>query len=668
MLQPRPLVFALALALTAGLAAPASQAAKATKAKQAATAQACTDFYASENAGWLKAHPMPEAGAVSALGELTASAQQQQRELLDAAMSAPKNDVQKLLGDFWASGLDDAAIDHDAAAPIAPLLKRVDAIRKSSDVAAAIAALHQVGIPVAFHFGADVDLQNLSRHLGYFNQGGIGLPDPAYYTRHDADTKALVERYTDYIRDVLRLEGVARKDLETQTALALDMERRIAELARPLQALRDPRSTYHPVPTKALGKQYKHLQLDQFLKAQGVDDATVSLANPDMFEKLDKLVASVKPSQWQAYLRWRIGDSMAPYLSKSWRDASFEFRGKVLLGLTDAPPRRQQVLDAINLAAGPMLGREYAATYLSTETHDHAVQIAKEVLATLAQNINQGSLFTGTAKAEALKKLAQLRIEVGEPQDDLDFSIQPMGRTSFGSNMLIASTWRHAQEMKRIGKSNATRRWDVLPQQPALAYDLAHNRLIVTAAMLQAPVLAPDMSTGAQYGAFGALVGHELTHAIDDSGRHVDADNNVRDWWTATDTAHWAALANNVSAHYAGAAYPGLTGVTLNAQQTQAENIADVSGLELAQAAFATAQPKASSTVERAFYAGWARLWAQQVATAEATRRAAQDVRAPGPLRTNIPAKQQAAFGAAFGCKAGSPMLPAAAKRIRIYD
>lgn len=232
---PRPLAIALVIALAAGLASPAGMAAKKKPAqKKAATPPACTDFYAEANKGWLAANPMPTSGAISALGQLTARAQQQQRDLLDGAMNAPQNNVQKLLGDFWASGLDEAAVERDGAAPVAPLLKRIDSIRKPKDIAPAIAALHHVGIPVAFHFGADIDLRDLDRHLGYFSQGGLGLPDPAYYTRQDADTKALVARYADYIRKILALTGVAQQDIETQTALVLDLEKRIASLARPL--------------------------------------------------------------------------------------------------------------------------------------------------------------------------------------------------------------------------------------------------------------------------------------------------------------------------------------------------------------------------------------------------------------------------------------------------
>ena len=666
---PRPLAIALVIAIAAGLASPAGVAAKKKPAqKKAATPPACTDFYADANKSWLTANPMPSSGAISALGQLTARAQQQQRDLLDAAMASPQNNVQKLLGDFWASGLDEAAVERDGAAPVAPLLKRIDSIRKPKDIAPAIAALHQVGIPVAFHFGADIDLRDLDRHLGYFGQGGLGLPDPAYYTRSDADTKALLARYADYIRKILALTGVAQQDIETQTALVLDLEKRIAATARPLVDLRDPRNNFAPVATAGLAKQYRNLQLDAFLKVQGVDDDTVSLANPVMFAQLDALVGTLKPSQWQAYLRWRVGDAMAPYLSKSWREAAFGFRGKVLLGQGEPAPRWQQTLDAINLAAGPMLGREYAATHLSDATRKQAEAVADQVRDALVQQVGSSKLLGEAAKDEARKKLERLRIEIGTPRYDLDYTVQPMGRGSFGGNMLIASTWRHRQEMKRIGKGNANRRWDVLPQQPALAYDLAHNRLIVTAAMLQAPVLDMAMPVDAQYGAFGALVGHELSHAIDGRGRHIDAKGEIRDWWGPAEATGWDALAQKVTTLYAGLPYPGLANTKVDGALTRDENLADLAGLELAHAALLAARPTGGATADKAFYTGWAQLWAQQVTRDEAEIRARQDVRAPGPWRANAPVTQQAAFGAAYTCKAGMPMQAKPEQRVVVCN
>ncbi|MGO4550363.1 M13 family metallopeptidase [Lysobacter sp. 2RAF19] len=655
-----PLALALSFVLIAGMAssdAIAAKKKKSAKPKEPAAPTACTDFYSVASADWAKAHPVPATGSVSAMGELAERSLQQQRDLLDAAMQSPQGNVQKLLGDFWASGLDEAAVERDGANPVAPLLSRIDGIRKAKDVAPAIAALHQVGIPVVFNFGADIDLHDLSRHIGYFSQGGLGLPDPAFYTRGDADTKAVMSRYEDYVKKILTLSGTPADRLAADAKAVIDLETRIAQASKPIVSLRDVQGNYAPVAVKDIAKTYKRLQLAEFLKAQGVTDDTVSIANPQLFAQLDTLVGGLPPSQWQAYLRFQVGNAMAPYLAKAWRDAEFEFRGRVLRSQSTPPERWRVVLDAINTAAGPMLGHEYAARYVPAATKARAEQIATDVRAALGRAVDRSPWMGATAKTEAKAKLDALKIEIGTPRRDLDYSVQPMGRGSFGGNMLIASTWRHREEMKRIGRGNADRRWDVLPQQPTLAYDIAQNRLIVTAAMLQAPVLDMSADPAAQYGAFGGLVGLELGHAVDNKGRFVDAKDTVRDWWTPAENDAWNAIGQKVTAQYGQFEDPALPGIKLNAAQSLNANVADQSGVELAWDAWRNGNATADATAQKAFFQGWANLWAQQTSAQEATARAATSVHAPGKWRVNGPLMNLPAFGEAYTCKAGSAMV-----------
>jgi len=666
----RPLALALGFSLLWLLSTPDADAARRKKAatpRTPAVSAACTNFYEDANASWLKANPAPQAGAVTALGQLSEHALQQQRELLDASKNSPQGNVQKLLGDFWASGLDEAAVEKDGANPIAPLLSRIDAIKKAKDVPASIAALHQIGIPVGFNFGPDVDLKALDRHIGYFMQGGMGLPDPAFYIRTDADTQALMGRYRTYVKQMLALTGTPADKLDTDAASVLQIETALARSAQSLQGINNPFNNYAPIATKELTRQYKNLRLSDFLDAQGVKDDLVSMADPAMFKQLDSMIVSIKPEQWKAYLRWRVGDAMAPYLSKSFRDAEYQFRGRLLRGDAVPPQRWQQVLDAINVAAGPMLGREYVSRYLSDDTRRQAEAIADQVRDAQLAALERTGWGNGTVMAEAKAKLAAMKIEVGAPHRDLDFTVQPMGRGSFGGNMLIASTWRHHEEMKRIGKGNADRRWDVLPQQPAVSYDIAQNRLIVTAAVLQAPVLNTNGTPAARYGAYGALVAHEITRAIDAKGSLVDAKGELRSWWTPAEKARWTMLIGKLTTQFSAYPYPGVPNAKVNGAQTAEENLADLAGVELAWQAFSKAQPAASDADKQGFFTAWARLWPQQFSPNEAVQRASADVHAPGQWRTNGPLSNLPEFGAAFNCKAGQPMQRVDAERISIW-
>ncbi|MGH8032046.1 MAG: M13 family metallopeptidase [Luteimonas sp.] len=667
----RPLALALIVSLLISLPAADADAQRKRKApakKGPPPVTACSDFYTFTNADWLTANTLVSgSGAISALAQLQAATQQQQLDLLNAAMQSPQNNVQTLLGDFWASGLDASAVEADATNPIAPLLARIDGIKRAKDIPPSIAALHQVGIPVAFNFTPDVDLADLGSHIGYLSQGGLGLTDPAYYTRTDADTRALLGRYLDYVQKMLALTGTPADQLAAQAQLVIDLETRIAQASKPVSLLRDPRANYALVPTATLGKTYKRLQLGDFIQAQGVSDDKVSLASPELFAQLDTLINGLKPEQWKAYLRFHVGDAMAPYLSKSFRDAEFEFRGRVLRGDTAQPTRQALVLTAINNAAGPMLGREYVGRYLPAATRSRAEAIANEVRDALGRGIDRSTWMSEPTKTQAKAKLAKLKIEIGAPKRDLDYTVQPMGRGSFGGNMLIASTWRHREEMKRIGRGNADRRWDVLPQQPALAYDIAQNRLIVTAAVLQPPVLDMSQDAASHYGTFGALVGHELGRSVDKKGKFVDAAGDLKSWWTPADDAAWDARIAPLSVQFGAYPYPGINDVRINGAQTLEENAADLAGLELAWDAFNTAQPAAVVTAKQFFFQGWARLWRQQLSTDVATRRVVTEVHAPGQWRVNGPLVNAPAFGEAFACKAGVAMQAQPAQQVAIW-
>ncbi|MEN1959571.1 M13 family metallopeptidase [Luteimonas sp. MJ246] len=661
-----PLAFALTASLLIGLASPDAEAQR-RAARAPAGPTACGDFDAFANQAWLAANPVPDAGAVSALGQLQARVLEQQRELLSTAMNAPQGPVQALLGDFWASGLDQAAVEADGARPIAPLLDRINGIKRAKDIPPAIAALHQVGVPVVFNFSADLDLADLDRHIGYFAQGGTGLPDPAYYTREDADSRALLGLYNSYVQKILALTGTAEADLATEAQAVIDIETRIARASLPVASLRDPRQNYALVPTEGLDKAYKRLRLSEFLAAQGVADDSVSIANPELFTALDGIVGSLKPAQWKTYLRFHVGDAMAPYLSSGFRDAAFDFRGRVLRGEAAQPSREQLVLQAINHAAGQMVAREYVARYLPPASRSRAEAVAAEVRDALMRAVERAPWMDDATRAEAAAKVKALGIEIGAPVRNIDYTVQPMGRGSFGGNMLIASTWHHREEMRRIGRGNAQRRWPVLPHEPALAYDAAHNRLLVSAAMLQPPVLDMSLDGAAHYGAFGALVAHEISHAVDGRGRRVDSRGEMRDWWTPGTMAAWTDRLNVLAAQYGNYDYPGLAGRKLDGTRTADENAADVAAVEIAWDAFSHALPEAGEDGRKAFFNAWAGVWSEQVSPAVAEQRAGTAVQAPGKWRINGPLSNLPGFATTWSCKAGNAMVRKEDERVGVW-
>src|SRR5690606_37197417 len=317
--------------------------------------------------------------------------------------------------------------------------------------------------------------------------------------------------------------------------------------------------------------------------------------------------------------------------------------------------------------AGPLLGQEYVAAHLPGATRERATTIAGQVRDALVRAVERSEWMDPATRAEAGRKLQALRIDVGAPDWAPDAGLPPLGRESFGANVLAAAGWRHAYEMRRIGETGAPR-WDVLPQQPALAYDLAHNQLVVSAAVLQPPVLDMAADPAAHYGSYGALVGHELGRSVDILGRHVDASGNLRDWWTGGDETAWNERAHGLATQYHAYPFPGSDDAMVDGTRNRDANAADLAGLELAlQALEAAAGSEPSQESLQWFFQGWASLWRQQLSPDAATVAAASQVRTPGKWRGNGPLANLPAFGTAFDCDAGTPMQRAEEDQVSIW-
>ncbi|MEO8743039.1 MAG: M13 family metallopeptidase N-terminal domain-containing protein, partial [Lysobacteraceae bacterium] len=296
----------------------------ATKSKQqktkpvpaAASVSPCNDFYELADGAWLKAHPAPAAGSVSAFDAMVSNARQQERALLEDFARNPSGDAERALGTLWTDGMNEAAVDAAGATPLQPLFDRIAKIKKPRDVPAAIADLHAAGVPVLFNFSADVDLKDFDRQLGYANQGGLGLPDRDYYTRTDPDTRALLGRYRSYIETILQLSGRPADKVSVESGWVLSIEMQLAQASLSLLQLRDPNNAYRPVSLAELKKAYPNLAFDRFLRVQHADDDHISLAHTGFFQTADGLLTSVPVEQWQAYLRFHAANALAPYLSR----------------------------------------------------------------------------------------------------------------------------------------------------------------------------------------------------------------------------------------------------------------------------------------------------------------------------------------------------------------
>ena len=625
----------------------------------APTGTACNDYYQLVNSDWLKAHPAPMAGSVSAFDAMLATARQQERTLLEESARNPRNDADRALGALWTDGMNDAAVDAAGTTPLQPLFDRIAKIRKPKDVAAAIADLHAAGVPVLFNFSADVDLKDFDRQLGYANQGGLGLPDPDYYTRTDADTRALLGRYRTYVETVLQLSGTPADKVSIESGWVLGIEIRLAQASLPLVQLRDPNNAYRPVTLVELQKTYPSIAFDRFLRAQRADDDHISLAHAGFFEAADGLLAGAPVEQWEAYLRFHTANALAPYLSRGFQDAHYQMYDRVLDGDQQPQPRWLMVLDAVDRALGEPMGHAYAERYLPDVSRLAATRVADGLRAATKTAIEHSTWMDAPTRAAALAKLDKLRIEIGESSRKAPVTGLTLVSGNFATDMLAAAAWSHQHDMASIGKRTSERRWPVLAQIPDVSYDLVQNRVVVTAAFLQPPVFDANADAAQQFGGLGALIGHQLHYAFDGKGRTIDADGQLRDWWTPTTSAGYEQRTAQIVAQYDGYEVQG--GVKVNGHLTRDENLADLGGVELAFEALKAGiagipAAKGAPAPERHFFEAYAKVWQRSSAPDTLTADVSTSIQAPAMSRVNGPLANVAEFGKAYACKAGQPM------------
>lgn len=632
------------------------------------TTPACADFYQHANGGWLKANPIPSGFA--SWGTFEEQALQgllQQRALLEAASNSTDPST-RLLGDLYASGMNEAGIETAGVNALRPLLDRIARINKSRDVAPAIAELHARGIPVLFDFGAGDDLANPARRIAYANQGGLGLSDRDYYLREDADTALLLAAYRGYIERLLSLSGSTQAAAEADWVMQI--EKRIARASLSLMQLRDPQVSYRMNSVKDLAKTYPSLDWKKFLKAQGLAKIdALSLAHGVFFREADAMVQTLPPEQWRAYLRFHLVHAMAPYLSQGFVDAHDALYLRTLRGSQEPMPRWRRVRNSVDTLLGPTLGHHYLQSHFPTQSRQAAESLVDQIRASLRAKLSEAPWLGTLARQAALEKLDAVDIKLGGPDRQPELTGLQLSASDYAGNVLALVAWWHQRYMTSIDKVREEWQWS----QPAYAvnvyYDAARNQLVVPAGLMQPPLFDPTGDAAANFGGLGSIVAHELMRGFDSIGGQFDAQGRLQPWWQEADKRAFDLRFKPLEAQYA--AYPTLGSVKVNGALTLSENIADMAAVEVAFAAFTTQKDHAklgTLSAEQRFFHAWARVWRRNYRDEELMLLSRIDVHAPAKWRVNGPLANSTPFAKAFACKVDAKsMIRALDARISVF-
>src|SRR5688572_22749961 len=636
---------------------------------------ACKNLGAYVNGKWLAENEIPADepgwGAFLVLRNRSLGVRQQLAERIAAEPDA--TGIDKIIGDFWATGMDDKKLNELGIAPLKDRLAAIDALTDGPSVAEHLRTISAIGENPLFGFGPQPDFKDSTLNIAAAFQGGLGLPDSTYYSL--ADKKPIREAYEKHIAKLFELAGAAPSEAAKQATSVLAFETRLAKASKSSEQLsRDVELYYHPVKMAEADKLTPNFPWTKFFESQKIAiPEWFSLGIPAFHQEVSRMLEDVPVAQWQSWLRFKLLDDASPYLSDAFVSERFDFYGKTLQGQKEQRARWKRVLSVIEASAGEAMGQRYVEVAFPASSKAQMLELVNNLREALKTRIENLAWMSDATKKKALEKWAAFNTKIGYPDKWRDWTGLATSRDSYYGNVAAATAFNYRYELNKIGKPVDKAEWGLTPQTINAYYDPQRNEIVFPAAILQPPFFDPQADEALNYGAIGAVIGHELTHGYDDQGSRFGASGNFEEWWTKEDAARFKALTAKLVTQYNGyAAAPGLT-ENVNGNLTLGENIADLGGLNIAYDAFQKAvagkpDPKIDGlTRDQRFFLGFASAWRVKY-TPELTKLIiASDPHSPNGVRANGTPTNVDAFAKAFGCKEGDAMVNSGEKKVVIW-
>ena len=634
------------------------------------------DLYRHVNGGYIARTPIPsDKSWYGTFIELRDRSLDQVHAIVEdlgrGSESAGDPDARKIR-DLYASFMDEARVDALGLKPLAPELARIDALSSKDEIPALIAHLNEIGVNAPYNPEVHQDAHDSTHYIVDLAQGGLGLPDRDYYLKDDdARLKEMRGKYGEYVARMLTMAGDRAASADAADVVALETKLAHAQWTRVEN--RDPVKTYNPVPLAKLSQLTPGYDWKRYLVAADVDGKIdkVILSQPSYIEGFGRLVEQTPLPVWKSYFRWRLISSYAPYLSHPFVDERFQFVGHVLQGIPENEPRWKRGIHVLEGSMGFALGKLYVARYFPPERKARMDALVSNLIAAYRESFERLDWMSPQTKKEALAKLAVLTPKIGYPSKWRDYSRLAIDRGDLVGNVMRANAFEYQREIAKLGKPVDRTEWYMTPQTVNAYYNPEMNEVVFPAAILQPPFFDASADDAVNYGAIGAVIGHEVSHGFDDSGSQYDGQGNLRNWWTKADHERYAARTAKLVAQYD--AYSPIAGYHLNGKLTLGENIADNAGLEIAWKAYQIslhgkpAPVVGGLTGPQRFYTAWAQVWAEEMRPEEQIRRIKIDPHSPGRFRCDGAASNQSAFYDAFGVKPGDGMYLAPERRVSIW-
>ena len=628
------------------------------------SAKACDDFFQYANGTWVKNTKIP--GDRSRYGSFDILAENNrtiERTVLDAAVkssNAKAGSNEQLVGDMYASCMDEAAIEAAGTAPIDGYFKQIDAIKSPKDLQKVVATLHSNGIPAVFGFGASPDSKNSSVNIAGTYQGGLSLPNRDYYL--DYKFVPIRQKFVEYAKTMFALLGEDDAKAKADAVTVLQLQTRLAQASKSRLELRNPEENYNKISLADAQKLAPNLDWNAYIADRAAPKPdSINIGQPKFFQEVSQMMNDTPVDSWKTYLRLMVLNDAAQALPKKFADANFDFYSRTLRGIKEQQPRWKRCVAATDGAVGEALGAEFVKTAFTPQAKARMTELIDNLFAAYRERISQLDWMTPATKQKALAKLATYQRKIGFNEKPRGYAGLKIDRASYFGNIERASQFEIARDLQDIGKPVDRTRWGMTPPTVNAYYNPLYNEIVFPAGILQPPFFNPNADDAINYGAIGAVIGHEITHGFDDNGSKYDAEGNLKSWWTDEDRKLFDQKTSCVADQFSG--YEVLPGLNMQGKLTLGENIADLGGLTMAYKAFqkAEAQKKQLTidgfTPEQRFFLGYAQIWADKSTDENVRLQVQTDPHAIARFRVNGPLSNLPFFAETFQCKTGDKML-----------
>src|SRR5882724_248836 len=639
----------------------------------------CVDFYQYACKKWIDANPIPGDQPTWSHGsKLNLWNQGVLRDVLEkASADDPKrNAVDQKIGDYYASCMDESTINSKGIASLKSELDKIDALKDKSQLAGELAHLHAITAALAAGtdsgaktalsgFGSSQDLDDASKVVAIADQGGLGLPDRDYYLKDDTKSAETRQQYVAYIQKMQDLIGDNPAQAQAHAKTIMDMETTLAKVSMDIVLRRDPANINHKMSLKELQTLTPHFSWDEYLKAMGGAPPTIHylVATPDFLRGVDQIIATDSLDDLKTYLRWQLVNASGTLLTTAFADERFDFYGRKLTGQKEQRPRWRRCTQAVDRDLGEALGQAYVDRTFGADGKQRMLKLVNALEVALGKDIEQLDWMTPTTKKEAQIKLHKIEDKIGYPNTWRDYSSVKIVRGDALGDAFRSGEFEFQRQLAKIGKPVDRGEWQMTPPTVNAYYDGQLNTINFPAGILQPPLFDKSADDAANFGAIGAVIGHELTHGFDDEGRKFDPNGNLRDWWTDADNKEFEGRAKCVADEYS--SFEATPGTKLNGKLTLGENTADNGGSRIALAALQNtlaASGKSVETIdgftpEQRFFIAYGQVWCSSW-TPQFLRLVAQsNPHSPPQFRVNGVVQNMPEFQKAFNCKKGQPMV-----------